>query len=755
MVTESGNVSINTENIFPIIKKWLYSEKDIFIRELISNCSDAINKHKKLAAIGETAQFDAGGYVIAVIIEKEAKRLSFVDNGIGMTADEVKKYINQIAFSGAQDFLTKYKEKMSEDEQIIGHFGLGFYSSFMAAENVVIDTLSYTDGAEPVKWTSAGGMDYELSPSDRTERGTTVALTLAEDSLDYLETYKVKEVLRKYCAFMPYPIIVIDRDQEEKDAKDEEDKKNKITDDSDVLDAEIVDDHEASAEIVDDQDASAEIVDDHEASADIVDDYDASAEGRDADIAGKDDEEDENEVDGDGDEEDEDEVDDEEVDEDGDDGDVSDSDFESAGDDTDVPEKSKKVLFEGKEYEPVNDTSPLWLKTPKDCKDAEYKSFYKKVFSDYEDPLFWIHLNMDYPFNLKGILYFPKLRHEFETMEGQIKLYYNQVFVADNIKEVIPEFLLLLKGCLDCPDLPLNVSRSFLQNDSYVKRISTHITKKVGDKLTSLFETAREDYEKYWDDINPFIKYGCIREDNMHERVKDIIIYKNLDGKYITMKTYLENAKEKHENTVFYVTDEKQQAQYIKIFRENNMDAIELKTLLDTHFIQFLESKDRSVKMARIDSDISESLKAADDGLNKEDAEKMEKTLETAFKRATGDDKLKIKLEPLKTKTVPGVILVSEYSRRMRDMSRAYGGGGGSMDFAAMFPDEETLVLNRNNKLIQSIVKMEETGEKAGDADLICKHVYDMAVMSNKQLEPSAMTEFLERSGQLLEKLLN
>ncbi|MCL2059026.1 MAG: molecular chaperone HtpG [Oscillospiraceae bacterium] len=710
MATESGNVSINTENIFPIIKKWLYSEKDIFIRELVSNCSDAINKHKKLATIGEAAPFDPGGYVMAVIIEKSDKRLSFVDNGIGMTADEIKKYINQIAFSGAQDFLEKYKDKINEEEQIIGHFGLGFYSSFMAADSVSIDTLSYLDGAEAVQWTSVGGMDYEMGPSGRVERGTTVTLTMADDSLEYLDAFKIREVLRKYCAFMPYPIIVADRDQEAQEAEEAE---KKASEQKEKAGADAVDMKATEAD--DDTDAD-----------------DIDGEALDADDGG------------DGEALDADDIDDEAFDADDIEGEAL-----EAGDGA----ASKKVVYGGREYEPVNDVSPLWQKTPRDCTDDEYKAFYRSVFMDFEDPLFWIHLNMDYPFNLKGILYFPKLRHEFETMEGQIKLYYNQVFVADNIKEVIPEFLLLLKGCLDCPDLPLNVSRSFLQNDSYVKRISTHITKKVGDKLTSLFETARDDYEKYWDDINPFIKYGCIREDNLYERVKDIIIYKNLDNKYLTLKTYLENAKSKHENTVFYVTDEKQQAQYIKIFRDNEMDAVELKTMLDTHFIQFLESKDRSVKMQRIDSDISDSLKAQDDGLSKDDADKMEKALDEAFKRAAGNDQLKIKLEALKTQSVPGVILLSEYSRRMRDMSRAYGAGGG-MDMSAMFPRDETLVLNRSSKLIQSVAKLLGDGAKTEEVDLICKHVYDMAVLGNQQLEPSAMTEFLERSGQLLEKLI-
>ena len=742
MVAEKGNVSINTENIFPIIKKWLYSEKDIFIRELVSNCSDAINKHKKLATIGETAPFDPDSYVIAVTIEKGGKSLSFTDNGIGMTADEVKRYINQIAFSGAQDFLEKYKDKINEEEQIIGHFGLGFYSSFMAADSVTIETLSYLEGEEAVKWVSAGGMDYELSPSERAERGTTVTLAMADDSLEYLDAFKVKEVLRKYCAYMPFPIIVIDRDQEEKNAeeakKKAEDDKKKAEDAGAGADADAVDAGAGAADAVDaGAGAGAGAAD---ASTGAVD---AGAGVADAD-AGVDDD-----VDDDAD----DDMDDDADDDFDTEADSFDSESGDAGNFGSGAAKRRSIKYEGKEYEPVNDTSPLWLKAPRDCTDEEYKAFYRSLFYDFEDPLFWIHLNVEYPFNLQGILYFPKLRHEFETMEGQIKLYYNQVFVADNIKEVVPEFLLLLKGCLDCPDLPLNVSRSFLQNDSYVKRISSHITKKVGDKLTSLFESTRDDYEKYWDDINPFIKYGCIKEDNLYERVKDIIIYKNLDDKYITLKTYLETAKGKHENTVFYVTDEKQQAQYIKIFRENEMDAVILKTLLDTHFIQFLESKDRSIKIHRIDSDISENLKADDDGVSKEDAENMEKMLEAAFKRAAGNEQLKIKLEALKSKTVPGMILLSEYTRRMRDMSRAYGAGGG-MDMSSMFPSDETLVLNRSNKLIQSVAKMEADGKRADDVDFICKHVYDMAVLGNQQLEPLAMTEFLERSGQLLEKLI-
>ncbi|MDR3121961.1 MAG: molecular chaperone HtpG [Clostridiales bacterium] len=709
MIQESGNVSINAENIFPIIKKWLYSEKDIFIRELVSNCSDAIHKHQKLVAIGEApvpepetgeaGDGSGGGYAITVLVEKAEKRLTFIDNGIGMTADEVKNYINQVAFSGAQDFLQKYKDKISEDEQIIGHFGLGFYSAFMVAEKVTIDTRSWQPDAEAVHWVSEGGMDYAISQSERAARGTAVSLVMAEDSAEFLDAYKMREVLRKYCAFMPYPIIVVDADQEARDAE----KKEK--------DAAQEHDHEHAREH---DHAHA----DHEHTHDHEHDHDHARD-------------DEGDLDDDIDEE----------------SDVDDVDLDGGQE-----SESKKISYNGKEYDPINDTVPLWQKAPKDCTDEEYKAFYRKVFMDFDEPLFWIHLNLDYPFNLKGILYFPKLRHEFETMEGQIKLYYNQVFVADNIKEVIPEFLLLLKGCLDCPDLPLNVSRSFLQNDSYVKKISAHITKKVGDKLTSLFETAREDYNKYWDDINPFIKYGCLKEDNFYDRVKDIIIYKDIKGEYVTLKGYLEAAKAKHENTVFYVTDEAQQAQYIKMFRDNDMDAVILKSMLDSHFIQFLETKENSVKLQRIDSDVSESLKAADETLPKEEAESVAKALETAFKRASGNEQIKLRLEPLKAKSVPGMIVLSEYSRRMQDMSRMYGGGG--MDMSAMFPKDETLILNSGNPLIRAVAKLERENEKQADVDLICRHVYDMAMMSNKPLEPAAMTAFLERSGQLLEKLI-
>ena len=619
MIRESGNISINTENIFPIIKKWLYSEKDIFIRELVSNSSDAISKLKKLAAIGEAEVGPDTRYTVKVIVDKNSKTIKVIDNGIGMTEEEVKKYINQIAFSGAKDFLEKYKDKTDEG-QIIGHFGLGFYSAFMVAEKVRIDTLSFQKEASPVSWVSAGGTEYEMGESDLSERGTVVTLYMAEDSLEFLEEFKMREILVKYFSFLPYELYI--------------------------------------------EDVAAE-----------------------------------------------------------------------------------KKTEEAVEPRPLNDTSPLWLKNPKDCTEQEYKDFYAKVFHDFNEPLFWIHLNMDYPFNLKGILYFPKLKHEFETMEGQIKLFYNQVFVADNIKEVIPEFLLLLKGVLDCPDLPLNVSRSFLQNDGYVSKISSHITKKVADKLTSLFENERENYNKFWDDINPFVKYGCIREAKFFDRVKDIVIYKTTNGDYVTLKEYLERNKEKHENKVFYVSDEKQQAQYIKLFKDHGMEAVLLATMIDSHFISFLEMKENAIKFARIDSDLSESLKDSDE--DKETSKQIGEELEKIFKEAVGDDQLKVQVESLKASSIPGMILLSEQSRRMQEMSRMFGG----MDMGHMFPKEETLVLNRGNSLIRSLLKLKDREEHKEDVKLICQQVYDLAMLSHKQLDAESMTRFIERSNKLLERL--
>ncbi len=649
MPRENGNISINTENILPIIKKWLYSEKDIFIREMVSNANDAIIKLRKLVSIGEAQLPEEEKFYIKVVVNKDDKTIQVIDNGIGMTDEEVKKYINQIAFSGAVDFLEKYKDKTDEGSQIIGHFGLGFYSAFMVSEKVTIDTLSWQPDAKAVKWISTGGMEFEMDDSARAERGSTITLHLAKDSLEFLDYNKMKDVLEKYCSFMPFEIYV-------QDASKKEVKEGDVSQKSSNTSANASDD-----------------------ASDIAD------EEKEA---------------------------------------------------TDIQEM------------PINDTHPLWLKSPKECTDEEYKAFYKKVFHDFNDPLFWIHLNMDYPFHLQGILFFPKLKHEFETIEGQIKLYYNQVFVADNIKEVIPEFLMLLKGVIDCPDLPLNVSRSFLQNDGYVSKISSHITKKVADKLTSIFESERDNYNKYWDDINPFVKYGCLREEKFFAKVKDIVIFKTTGGEYVTLKDYLEKNKEKHENKVFYVTDEKQQAQYIKMFRDQNMEAVILNTMIDNHFIQFLEMKENTVKFSRIDADLSESMKDTENITI--DADLTQK-LETQFKEAVGNDKLKIQIEALKTTEVPGIILLSEYSRRMQEMSKLYGMNG--MDMGSMFPEEQTLVLNRNNSLIKAIAEMAGNESKKDDAKLICQHVYDLSMMSHKQLDPEAMTKFIERSNLLLGKL--
>ena len=681
MPRENGSISINTENILPIIKKWLYSEKDIFIREVVSNSNDAIIKLKKLVSMGETHLNENDKFFIRIIVNKDDKTIKVVDNGIGMTDEEVKKYINQIAFSGAVDFLEKYKDKADESSQIIGHFGLGFYSAFMVSEKVTIDTLSWQEGAEAVKWTSFGGTEFEMDGSDRAERGTTVTLYLDEDSLEYLDYYKMREVLEKYCSFMPIELFLEDATKKEKkegDSSQKEEDKEK-----DSLKKQEIKDKVKKA----------------------VDNFDAQADGS-----------------------------------------TSAEDTDSAADEDADKELDKEVASE--QEKPINDTHPLWLKSPKDCTDEEYKEFYKKVFHDFNDPLFWIHLNMDYPFNLKGILYFPKLKHEFETIEGQIKLYYNQVFVADNIKEVIPEFLMLLKGVIDCPDLPLNVSRSFLQNDGYVAKISTHITKKVADKLTALYENEREGYNKYWDDINPFVKYGCIREAKFYDRAKDIVIFKTTGGEYVTLKDYLERNSEKHKGKVFYVTDERQQSQYIKMFKEHGMEAVIMNSMIDNHFIQFLEMKDSNMKFSRIDADLSESLKDTDAGANNTE---LSQQLEKLFKEAVGNDKLKIQVEALKTTTTPGMILLSEYSRRMQEMSKMYGMNG--MDMGGMFQDEQTLVLNSKNSLIQTIVKLAGTESKKEDATLVCQHVYDLAMMSHKQLEPEAMTKFIERSNLLLEKL--
>jgi len=620
---ESGNISIHTENIMPIIKKWLYSDKDIFVRELVSNASDAISKFRRLVSLGEAKVPENTRYQIRVALNKKEKTIKFIDNGIGMTADEVKKYINQIAFSGAVDFLEKYKDKADEGKHIIGHFGLGFYSAFMVSEKVTIDTLSYQEGAEAVKWTSTGESEYTIEESDRAERGTTVTLFISDDGKEFLDAFKLRETLLKYCSFMPYEIY-----------------------------------------------------------------------------------------------------------------------FEEEG------MKGKRKEGYEEEEKPINDTSPLWLKAPKDCTDEEYKEFYRKVFREFEDPLFWIHLNMDYPFRLKGILYFPRLKHEFEFREGEIKLFYNQVFVADNIKEVIPEFLLLLKGVMDCPDLPLNVSRSFLQNDGYANKISGNISKKVADKLKSLFEKERENYNKYWDDIHPFVKFGCIKEQKFYEKIKDIILFKTIGGEYITLKDYFERSG-KDGKTVYYATDERQQAQYIKMFREQGIEAVILPSMLDTHFIQFLERNEKDIKFTRVDSEITDNLKDETGESGKDDLKKADESLEKIFRDALKDDKLKIKVESLKSPSIPAVVLLSEESRRMQDLSRMFGGG----DIGHLFPSEQTLVLNRKSELIQSLLKMSADKTRENDVKIICEQVYDLAMLGHKQLEPDEMTRFIERSSQILARI--
>ena len=624
-----GNISVDSENLFPIIKKWLYSDKDIFLRELVSNGCDAVTKLKKLASIGEAQIDENEKFKVTVSIFKDAKKLVISDNGIGMTAEEIDKYINQIAFSGASDFLSKYKEEDDKGSQIIGHFGLGFYSAFMVADSVEIDSLSYQDGAKAAKWTCDGSMEFDLTDGDRTERGTTITLNIAEDSEEFLEESTIRQILHKYCAFLPIEIYV---------------------------------------EVPEDK---------HEDHCDCGHDHDHEHE-----------------------------------------------------DEDDTPSEPK----------PINNTTPLWMKKPSECTDEEYKEFYRNVFMDFNEPLFWIHLNVDYPFNLKGILYFPKINHEFAGQEGQIKLYNNQVFVADNVKEVIPEFLMLLKGVIDCPDLPLNVSRSFLQNDGYVKKISSHITKKVADKLTSIYNNERENYEKYWDYINIFIKYGCLRDEKFYEKVKDVIIYKDIDGKYLTLDEYLDGKEEKD---VYYVSDPQTQSQYINMFKNQGLNAVVLPSMMDTHFISLVEMKQTGVKFKRIDSAIND----ISDNTEKDDSTKeQEEKLIEKFKNEIKDDTLKIEVQSLKDDSIPAVILLGEQSRRMQEMYKAYGQQMAGM--ADMFHDEFTLVLNSNNSLIKKIDTLNDE-----DANLVIDHVYDLAKISHSPLPAEQMTKFIERSNKLLEKL--
>lgn len=622
MTNQKGSISIHTENIFPIIKKWLYSDKDIFIRELISNGCDAVNKYKKLISLGEAKGNADENYKIKVSIDKENSALIFEDNGIGMTAEEVEKYINQVAFSGAEDFFNTYKDKMNEENDIIGHFGLGFYSSFMVSKKVQIDTLSYKENATPVRWVSEDGLEFELTQSDnRQTRGTTITLFLADDSKEFLEEYTVRNIIDKYCSFLPVDIYL-------------ETIKTKETKEDEVVDT-----------------------------------------------------------------------------------------------------------------TPINDTNPLWLKAPKDCTDEEYKEFYRKVFKTFDEPLFWIHLNVDYPFNLKGILYFPKLKNEFELIEGKVKLYNNQVFVADNIKEVIPEFLLLLKGVIDCPDLPLNVSRSFLQNDRDVSKISKHIVKKVADKLKSLYKNERENYEKFWDDIQVFIKFGCLKDESFYDKVKDSILFKTINSQYITLNDYLENCKEKHENKVFYVSNEEQQSQYIKLFKDYGLDAVILDSTIDNHFISMIEFKNQGVHFNRIDADLSDILKENDNEDNKE----IKTDIENLFKDVIGDRINNYSVESLKSEDTPAIILISEQSRRMAEMRSQFAG----MDFGMSFEEEKTLVINNNSSIVKKLVSLKDDESKKEQVSLICNQIVDIALLSNKELDSKQLDEFIKRNNQLMSMVIS
>ena len=661
MGSKSGNLSINSENIFPIIKKWLYSDHDIFYRELVSNGCDAITKLKKLELMGEYAKPEDMEYKIQITVDSEEKSIRVQDNGLGMTAEEVEEYINQIAFSGAQDFLEKYKDKANED-QIIGHFGLGFYSAFMVADKVTIDSLSYKEGSRPVHWESEGGLTFEMKDGDKEDQGTVITLYLNEDSYEFSNEYRAREVLDKYCSFMPIPIYLSNAKAEpEYETIDKEE----LTDKDTIVETVV---EPAKTEEKENENGEKETV---------------------------------------------------EIE----------------------PSKERYKIL--KRPVALNDTTPLWNKHPNECTEEEYRSFYRKVFMDYKEPLFWIHLNMDYPFNLKGILYFPKINTEYDSIEGTIKLYNTQVFIADNIKEVIPEFLMLLKGAIDCPDLPLNVSRSALQNDGFVKKISDYITKKVADKLTGMCKTDRENYEKYWDDIAPFIKFGCIKDEKFAEKMNDYILFKNLDKKYLTLKDCLEENKEKHENKVFYVTDEKEQSQYINMFKEEGLDAVILPHNIDSPFINHLEQKNEGLKFLRIDADLNDTFKEE----VKEDDEEFKKTAETLteiFKKALGNDKLEVKVEKLKNENISSMLTVAEESRRMQDMMKMYNMYG--MDPSMFGGMGETLVLNANHKLVQYVLGHGE-GEHTGK---ICQQLYDLALLSHGTLSPERMTDFIARTNEIM-----
>ena len=665
MANQQGNLSINSENIFPIIKKWLYSDHDIFFRELISNGCDAITKLKKLDMMGEYQIPDDTEFKVRVVVNDKDKTLKFIDNGLGMTAEEVEEYICQIAFSGAEAFLAQYKDKTNED-QIIGHFGLGFYSAFMVADRVEIDTLSYKDGAKAVHWDCDGGTTYEMNDSDKNTVGTEITLYLNEDSVEFCNEYRAREVIEKYCSFMPISIFL---ENETAEPQYETIPEEEVTEKDTVIET-VVEPEETEEK--ENEDGTKETV-------------------------------------------------------------------------VTKPAQTKKKIL--KRPVALNDTNPLWAKHPNECTEEEYKSFYTKVFHDFKEPLFWIHLNMDYPFNLKGILYFPKINTEYDSIEGMIKLYNNQVFIADNIKEVIPEFLMLLKGVIDCPDLPLNVSRSALQNDGFVKKISDYITKKVADKLSGMCKTDKENYEKYWDDISPFIKFGCLKDEKFCEKMTDYILFKNLDGKYLTLPECLEENKEKHENTIFYVTDEIQQGQYIRMFKEEGTDAVILKHNIDQPFITHLEQKNEGVKFLRIDADLNDTFKEEVSEDDKKSLEEDQKSLAETFKKALNNENLELKLEKLKDEKISSMVTLSEESRRMQEMMKMYGMAG--MD-PSMFGSKLTLVLNANHPLVQYILENKDSE----NVPMMCEQLYDLAVISHEQLSPEAMTKFIERTNKIMELLV-
>ena len=694
MGTKRGNLSIDSENIFPIIKKWVYSDHDIFMRELVSNGCDAITKLKKLDMMGEYELPDDYKGKIQVLVNPEEKTLKFIDNGLGMTAEEVEEYITQIAFSGATQFLEKYKDKTTDDE-MIGHFGLGFYSAFMVADEVHIDTLSYKDGAASVHWVSQGGTEYEMQDGSKTEVGTEITLFLNEDCLEFANEYRAREVLEKYCSFMPVEIFL---------AKENAEPEYETIDEEDVLDTDEVVEH-------------------------ITEEVKEGEEGE--------------------------------------------------------PKKKAKIV---KRPVSLSDTKPLWTKNPSECSKEDYIDFYRKVFMDYKEPLFWIHLNMDYPFNLKGILYFPKINTEYDSVEGKIKLYNNQVFIADNIKEVIPEFLMVLKGVIDCPDLPLNVSRSALQNDGFVNKVADYISKKVADKLNGMFKTDRENYEKYWDDISPFLKFGCLKDEKFGNKIKDSMLYKNLDHKYLTLEEYLketadpadeentdaentaetadtsnaENAgdtaaentdktadadseeeKKEEQTVVYYVTDEQQQSQYIKMFKEQSQDAVILTHNIDTPFITYMEQHNENIKFQRIDADVHDSLK---DEVTEEEKESFRKTTESLveiFRKELDNEKLDVKVEKLKDDQVASMAVLSEESRRMQEMMRMYGMAG--MD-PGMFGSQITLILNANHPLVQFVVEH----KRSKSVPIICKQLYDLAILAHKPLNPEEMMAFVQRSNEIM-----